>query len=281
MTMMDLSLKRTMQKIRRISSLLIVFLGIHGCTFSFESVEYRKAQRNIKGNSLDRALFHFSRILKKSPDSDLALESARTAARIATLQQGDFLRAVEFYRHIVIYSPEPAERKEAQQRIATIFFQNLNNYEQAIVEYNKLLKLPHSPTEAYQYRLNVARSYFQLSNFFQALVEVEELLEFNLNDDQLFEVSLMKGNIKLTKKELDQAVKIFTELKDQFPERSRAEHIGINIAVTYEELGDFAQAISILEVLKNDYPTPEFIELKIKRLEERQANQPGARGPVR
>ncbi len=272
--------KRLMRAFKLVVSVLFLLLPL-SCTLSIENKEHRKAQRSLNNSDYEAALFHFSRVLRKSPESDLALDSARTAARVAALHQMDFLRAVEFYRHIVIYSQNADERRQAQRQIASIEFENLNNYEQAIIEYNRLLKLPHSEAEAYDYRLAVARSYFRLNNFIQALVEVEEILGYELNDDQVFEATLLKGNLKLTTKQLDAAIGIFSDLQEQFPERARRENLGLNVAVTYEEMEDFAMAISVLETIKNDYPTPEFIELKIKRLQERQANLPGARGPVR
>ena len=63
----------------------------------------------------------------------------------------------------------------------------------------------------------------------------------------------------------------------EFPEKSKHEKIGLIIAVAYEDMSEYDKAIEVLNGIKPDYNDPGFIDIKIKRLEERISNQPGRR----
>ena len=57
--------------------------------------------------------------------------------------------------------------------------------------------------------------------------------------------------------------------------------MALNLAVCFEEQNNFEAAIEVLQEMKEDYPQPEFVELKIQRLKTRRKNLPGAKGFVR
>ncbi len=77
---------------------------------------------------------------------------------------------------------------------------------------------------------------------------------------------------------LRRAADIFKTLIQKFPEKSIQENVALMLAVCYEENMDFKSAIAILEEHRNKYSPPEYIELRIKRLQERLKNAPGAKG---
>lgn len=244
-----------------------------------KDAEFRMAEAALQSKDYPKAVKLFSRLIKKDPNSPMAVTAARTAARVALFQAEDFSKAIEFFRHLVLYSKDPKERMLAQRNVASIYFDKLSDYKNAIIEYNRLLALSHSPEDVIDYRFQLAKSYYYMNNFFQSKVEIDELLKSKaITDPQRFEITLFKGNILLTNKQVDQALEIFKQVKEMNPELARKEKVGMSIAVCYEELNDYDKAIAVLEELKTDYPRPDFIELKIKRLHQRRANQPGAKG---
>jgi tetratricopeptide (TPR) repeat protein len=94
----------------------------------------------------------------------------------------------------------------------------------------------------------------------------------------LFEAQLLKANIFLTSRKLDEAIAALKKLMEDYPERSKTETIGLILAVTYEEQKNFTKAIETLQSIKDIYPRKAFIEQRIKTLRERQSYLPGARG---
>jgi tetratricopeptide (TPR) repeat protein len=261
-----------------IAVVIAAVLSLTGCIFSSQRREFDRGVKAMSDGQFDQGFMLLERVIQRDRSSKLALEAARRGARIAYLEAKDYHHAVDFNRQIVLLSPDPAERIIAQKQIAEIQFSDLANYEQAIVEYNKLLSLPHSPSDGFHFQLNVAKSYFQLNNFVQSRIEADELISKPLDEDQKFEVLLFKANLNLTDKKLDAATNSFADLLANYPERAQKENVPLNLSVCYEEKGEFAKAIQILQDMKKYYPTPDFIDFKIRRLQERAANLPGAEG---
>lgn len=249
-----------------------------GCHFSSLSLEYNRGKKAYENKDYKKAIKHFNRVIAREPENQLALEAARQASRIALLDIKDFPEALRLFNHLILYSPVSSERIDAQKRIAAIYFENLNDYQNAIIEYNKLLDLKNSDEEIIEYKLRVAKSYFYLNNFYQAKTEVESALKIAGDSPQRFDLMLFLGNVFYNTKKIDEAVKIYQELIQKFPDRAKAENVAMNIVVCYEEREQFEKAIEELMVIREEYPNPEFIDLKIQRLRERKLNLPGSRG---
>lgn len=259
-------------------SVLLLGLYISACTISSEQIEYARAEEATQKKDFPSALKHYKAVVDRYVKSDLAIKSAKEAARITHYEQKNFREAANFYKHVVLYSQNPNERLESQKKIADLQFNQILDYNQAIIEYSRLLELPHSTQEDFDYRMAIARSYFYLSNFFQSQVEIDGILARKYDKDWLFEALLLKANIFLTTKNLDEAILVLRRLIAEYPERSKAETIGLILAVCYEEQKNFAKAIETLQSIKDIYPRRAFIENRIKALKERQAYLPGARG---
>ncbi len=216
--------------------------------------------------------------IREFPDDPKTLSVVRSAARIAHLEAKDYPRAIDYNRFLILRSPDSLERRNSQMYTAQIYFENLQDFERATIEYEKLLKLELTPIERFRFRLNVARSQFQLSDHAQALQELNAISLTGLDDDSRFEVLRLKGNVLMAKKDLHEATGLWESLLKDFPERATKENIGMNLVFCYEESKNFLKAVDVLEGMKTQYPNPEFLNMKIERLKERHDNLPGARG---
>lgn len=217
-------------------------------------------------------------IMDSQPDSERALVAARQGARAAHFDAKKYDQAVQFYRYILLKSEKPEERKNAQRSIAHIYFENIQDFNQAVLEYEKLLKLVDSNEEAFRYRLNLAKSHLQLNNVDQALTELNVLLEKKPAAEEVFEIKMLKGNVLVANKQLQEAAQLWESILKEFPERSVKENVAMNLVISYEELKEFGKAIAVLETMRAEYPNPRFLDQRIERLKERQYNLPGAQG---
>jgi tetratricopeptide (TPR) repeat protein len=259
-------------------SLIVVVLSLGGCRVSSEQLEFSRAEKASERGDFDGALGHYQKVISARIKTPLAIKSAQEAARITHYELKRPKEAIDLYRHVILYSTDSAERVEAQKKLADLHFNQTLDYNQAILEYSRLLDLPHSNHEDLIYRLAIARSYFYLSNFFQARVEIDTIINRGADKDLIFDALLLKANIFLTTKQLDDAISTLKQIIAKYPERSRAETIGLILAVCYEEKKDFGKAIETLKSIQDFYPRRAFIEQKIKTLRERQSYLPGARG---
>lgn len=257
--------------------LMALVLALSACS-SQEEADYKQAQKEMAQEHYRIALSYFDRVIKRNNPTKYPLEAARDAARISFFEIKDFNKTIEYHHFIVLHSPDEKERLESQKQIAAIYFNNLQNYQQSIIEYSKLQQMPHTDLEAAQYKMNVARAQYYQNNFFQAESEIDSLLKLKGDDNTRFSAMMLKGNILVARKDFVKAADIFKTLITKYPEKSSQENVALILAVCYEENMDFKSAIAVLEENRAKYSPQEYIELRIKRLQERMKNAPGAKG---
>jgi tetratricopeptide (TPR) repeat protein len=243
-----------------------------------EKREFQRGENNVSAKEFKAAIIHFDNSIKVAPESPWALKAAREAARVSHYLEKDFNTAIRFYRHMVLYSDSSEERIKSQKEIAYLFFDSLQNYPQAIIEFYKLLQMSDKDFEIATYKLAVARANYYLNQFNQALSEIGEIVRLKITDEIQFDTLLLQGNIFVAQKAFTKAIVVFNDLLKKFPDKSEKENVPLTLTVCYEENFQYKEAIQILEALRNKYSPPEYIELRIKRINERIKNQPGAKG---
>ncbi len=259
--------------------LLGVFL-ILGCS-SPSQRELRLGKEEQSQGNFRIAVNHFERVLKRDSDSELALEAAKEAAKILFLEIKDYKKAIDFYKYIILVSKSTSDRMLAQRQIVSIFFDHLSDYKAAVLEINKYLMMTEDPREIVEYKIKLARAYYYQNNFAQAQNETEEFLNKNPTSDQKFEMLNLKANIYLAQKDYQSGISILTSIIKDYPERATKDNLGLTLSVAYEEMRDFKAAIETLQKLRETHPMPEYVDIRIKRLQDRLKNQPGLNGKVR
>lgn len=265
------------KRTKRILWVLFVFLGVVACS-SPEERDLERANSEVKKGHARTSITYFERVLKRNPSSPSALQAAREGARVSVFELKDFKKAILFYRHLILYSQDSKEREQAQKDLANVAFDNLNDYEMAAAEYSKLLGLNLPFAEKAKFQIALARSYFYMGRFEQSESEIDALLKERLQEATRFSALTLKGNILVSKKMFAAAAEIYQRVLKEFPERSKDENVALQLAVCYEEDQDFRSAIHVLENTKASTSNLDYVELRIKRLQERLRNQPGARG---
>jgi len=238
----------------------------------------KRAEREGQAGETMDAIQRCQRILAKEPRSKNGLGAARLAARLALLDLKDARLAITFYRHLIMYSPDSAERRSAQITIAQILYERLNDYRAAIAEYSKLVGMATDPAEEFQFRMPLAKSYYFLNNYVQARAELKTLLTKDIPLSDRFDILLLLANISMTLKNLDEAASSFRRLLSDYPERSKKESVALNLVMVLEEQKKYAEAIEILSSIRNSTTNADFIDLRIKRFNERLQQLPGAKG---
>lgn len=243
-----------------------------------EKKEFQRGEQETSKNAFKEAIIHFDNAIKVAPESTWALKSAREAARISHYLEKNFNTAIRFYRHVVLYSENSEERIKSQKEIAYLFFDSLQNYHQAIIEFYKLLQMSDKEFEMATYKLAVARANYYLNKFDEALSEINEIVRLKITDEILFDTLLLQGNIFVAQKAFIKAIVVFSDLIKKFPDKAEKENVPLTLTVCYEENFQYKEAIQILYNLRYTHKPSEYIELRIKRINERIKNQPGAKG---
>lgn len=260
----------------KLSCLIFIFL-IAACSPP-EKKEFQRGEQGVSNKEFKTAIVHFDNAVKVAPESYWALRAAREAARVSHYLEKDFNTAIRFYRHVVLYSENSEERIKSQREISYLFFDSLQNYQQSIIEFYKLLQMSDKDFEIATYKLAVARASYYLNKFDEALSEINEIIRLKITNDILFDTLLLQGNILVAQKSYSKAILVFKDLIKKFPDKAEKENVPLTLTVCFEENFQYKEAIQILYSLRETHNSSEYIELRIKRINERIKNQPGAKG---
>lgn len=243
-----------------------------------EQADYHRAEKEEKAGHFRIAVIYYDQVIQRRRDLQLALESARAAARLTHLELKDYRRAIHFYQQVLLLSHDQKELKNAQKQIALIYFDNLQDHENSIRELNKLLNQDDGSEEFNEFRLRLARANYHAGLYQQTLSEIDQVLKKSKDQETQFSAQILIANIYVSQKLFEKAVQVYKNLLELMPDKAIKENVVINLAVCFEEMLKFNDAIEILKKYKDQHKQPEYVELRIKRILERQKNAPGAKG---
>jgi tetratricopeptide (TPR) repeat protein len=226
-----------------------------------------------KNRQWQEAAEEYERAVRYAPDSSTGIEAARLGAGVCLYDLKNYDKAVFFFRHLVLHSQKNTEVRWAQQKLAEVFYEKVNNYTQSIIEYQRLLQANPSKEEAAEYRLRLGRSYYYLANFDQAISEANEFLSKNPVDPKDFDMLMLKADSYLAEKKIDEAVSIYNQIENQYSNHEELYRVKLNKSLAYEDKKDWDKAVQELEEIRNAYPHPDVIDLKIKTILKRKARK--------
>lgn len=247
------------------------------CSTQQEKI-FESAKKEIEKGHFRTANTYLEQTIKRDPISPLSIEAAKEGARISLYEIKDYPKAIYFLKSIVQNSKNFEDVKQAEISITQINFDNLQNYGEAIKGFNKILESNKTDSNLYILRLNLARSYYYKNDFLQSEKELQYLLSLKIDDELTFQGMSLLANIYLAQKNFARASEKLEEIIKRFPEKALKENTYLNLSVCFEEIDDYKKAIATLEKIKDVYQPKEYVTLRIKRLQERQKNAPGARG---
>jgi tetratricopeptide (TPR) repeat protein len=265
--------------------LCFVTLTLTGC-LSSSRIELNRAKELLSQKKASEAVALYEKIIERESqkstigkESPELIEAALEAAQIQQYELKNFKRALSHLQLIIQQSRSSNQRRTAQQRVAMLYLNDLQDFDRAIAELSKLLTLPMSSAEEIDWRHQLARAYYYKGDYTQALIEIEQQLRLEgLGREDRYKTRLLEANILVAAKDHERASKVMTQMIQDEPERAEQDQIHLMLAVSYEERRDFLQAIAVLESIQDRDPRKAFIEEKIRSLRERQSQQPGARG---
>lgn len=256
--------------------LLLISFCFFGCVKPFER-ELEKGRSLAAKSDYLEAVKHLESAKRLSPSNFQKIEVLRELYRIQFFELKSFESAILSLQELILNSPDSGERERSQLQIAKIYFENLNDPDRAVPEFQKIIPFLKE-NELYEIQLKLAKAYFYLNRFNEALAEVDSLLKMKIHQKLKFEVLSFKANILVSSKKSNEAAALFREILSTFPDEAVEASVPITLSVTLEELKDFNGAIKVLTEYKDRLPNPETIDIRVLRLKERSKNAPGARG---
>src|ERR1700677_1782029 len=90
-------------------------------------------KHHLEEHQYAEAAEDFERVVHYVPLSPLGVEAARLGGGLCLYELKDYPKAIFFFRHIVRHSQKTTEVRWAQQKLAEVYYEKLNDYSQAIV----------------------------------------------------------------------------------------------------------------------------------------------------
>ncbi len=171
------------------------------------------------------------------------------------------------YLLVVRDYPDTDLAREAQRQAAEIYKYRLQDYGRAVVGYQKLLDRGAPEGDRIQYE--IADAYFRLNNFEQARIEFDSLLKDYPDSSLVAEVQYRIAVTLSLEGALDSALEAFGRVVGNWPDSPYALEARFGMAAVLEEKEELSRALQILEALRGRYSNAEALATKIDQVRER------------
>ncbi|MDW7645171.1 MAG: tetratricopeptide repeat protein [Desulfuromonadales bacterium] len=228
---------------------------------------FDKAEEYFQGGQYEKAVHSFHRLYEKHPENAKAAESLYRSGDILNLYLNKYHEAILAFLLVARDYDDQTWAEKAQFQVADIYKNRLRDYPKAIVAYQKLLDRGVADSDRIQYEIGDA--YFRLNNYEQARIEFESLVksypESNLVPEVKYRIALaysLEGQLK-------KAEKTFREVSEAYPDDPFAVEARFGLATVLEEQERLRESLTELQKLKGVYPKEDALTKRISQVEER------------
>jgi len=250
--------------------LILLFAGGAFYRYNLDNLledDFQQGQELVEEGDYQGAVDLFEAIYHRHPGFHLAPQALLEAGEVLNLYQQRYPEALLTYLLVEKDFPESPAAHKARRQIAEIYKYRLRDYSQAVVAYQKILDDGISDGDHIQYEL--ADSYFRLNNFEQARIEFESLLKNWPQSPLVPQVHYRIATAYLRDGDVKAAEAAFRGVIRDWPDDPFAIEARFGLAGVLEEGEQLVKALKVLEDLRGAYPNAEILEQRIAQVQER------------
>ncbi len=251
-------------------AVLLLAAGIYYYNVTLEErlhATFAKAEDLVLRGNYEEAVSRYRRIYERHPGFVLAPRALFRTGEVQNLFLKQFHDALLSFHNLERDYPDSPFVQDALKQEAEIYKNRLRDYGRAAALYQKLLDLGLEPADRFQYELSDC--YFRLNNFEQARIEFENLLKNWPESGLLTEVEYRIGMSYALDGKLKEAEETFRRILRERPDDPFAVETKFGLATVLEEQERLRESLKVLEELIGIYPAPEALQRKIEMIEER------------
>ena len=230
---------------------------------------FYKAEKNFRKQEYYLAIESYVRFAQKNADHKRAAEALYKAAKIQENVLHQALAANKSYKALVKKFPVGPYTLKAQQALADIQKKILKDYDEAIVEYEKLLEIAPDYKNKLQVKLYLAECYSHLGQYQQAHIEYLNILEGYKQSVSPETIYFAIANNAYVGSMFKVAIEYYIKVLETDPDKYKRGEVLFNLAASYEESDDFKKAKENYIKAKAYYPNPKAVDIRIKSLRKR------------
>ena len=251
-----------------IKCVLFIFF-ISSCASKSLENYYTLAETLFFKKQYKASIREFDRIAEKEPFEKIGIKSLKRKAVIEDIYLGDYLGALKSYQLLLKRLKDKNEIIKIKTNIADLYFTKIYDYLEAAKYYGLLFKENpnHSKADFYGYRLG--RSLFMLSKFKDS-IKVFKYIEKKYKNSLYYDKSkLAIGNILNVEGKCEKAIEVYGLISNESKQKDIVMEAKLGKANCHEELNQLDEAYKILTSIKKNYPSQEVIDLKIAKIKKR------------
>lgn len=237
---------------------------------------YIQAYEKINQNQFVEAIELLESSAELEKDNIKKTKALLEAARLLRFEIHDYERALKHLRTVVLESQDQKLRLLSQEAIVEIYFDHTQNYKDALQELLILEPLLPESKKKDAVRLKIAQALHLVENNQAALEYIDGVLKNISSNKNVFIKT--KAQILQSQKKLDEALKIYEEIFSKTPKYFIDENLFSAVSLIQEEKKDYKVAIEYLTKNAGHIADKNYLELRLKKLKEKQINKPFSRG---
>jgi tetratricopeptide (TPR) repeat protein len=216
----------------------------------------------------------YERFLQVYPTGEQSLEARFQLANVYYFNLNRYEQARLHYKEFLNQSPSHTNARKARERLAEVLSELGRSYD-AIAEYENLH--PQDGKDRRRIRLRIADSYYEQKNYSQALTEYLKVTEQPEYDELSEQAYLREASIyHITRSQYKEAIPIYQKLADQTSDAKVQTRALYGIADCYAEILELDQAVKVLREIK-DESEQAYIAKRISEFESRKREAAQAR----
>lgn len=272
------------KSLTKISFALILTLS--ACTADNAKSRYLLAEKLYADGKYLAAISEFEKVVTKDSRGKLGQQALFRAATTQALYLNQYAEAVRKFRQFAEMSSETDAVWEANRQIGELLFLKMEQYEPAIQHYRAMLKARPQAKEAPELLFRIAKSQFYLWHFDEAVDVYREIMrrfpKTQWAEQAMYQLGVtfftraghtrggVSGDTKAHPNEaFEEAIDAFQAFLKRHPKSPLATEALFGIATCLEEMDQLDAAFSQFAAIRNFYPSPQVIDIKLSRIKER------------
>jgi TolA-binding protein len=254
---------------------LLLLLSVVGCTTTRQERLLEEADQRAGNGDYRKAVALYQRVVTLAPDSTLAIRALYKLGFVQETYLRDYESSVLHYGEFLKRTKDPVRAYEVQKRIANIFFEHHRDPEKAIVAYRRLMEMNPESLELDAFQLRIALSQFRKSDFAQARIEFQSLVERFPKSPFVPRARFEIGNCYYMEGRYDLAIEALKQVLRHHPQSDYAVEAQFLIGQSQEHQGQLRAALQSYEAVKGRYPAGDVVDLRIQDVSKRLKQEKG------
>ena len=217
----------------------------------------------IKGHN-HTAIEILKSVLDKTRNSAAIEEALLRLGEIYYFSLGNTSKALLYFQELLRLNTKDHFGYKAHKYIAEIVEFSIKDYDQAIIEYQKLINNFDYSQENSNHQFRIASIYYKKQDYEQAIIELETLLNDYPNSAWVEESTYKITNILYTLKRCPESRQRYQAFVVKYPNSEFLGKMEFVMASCLEDEGNLHEALKKYKSIGVQYPYPGLLKMKIE-----------------